>query len=136
METWVIATSLIFGYLVLTLLLGLFANRRLTIDMEDFFLYGRKAGFVVMYLTVVATYHSAFAFLGTTPAFSQSFPSISPWKFQKATTVTPSEVSGAKACANKWRTEALSLRSDLANAAMIDQQWWRTPCKVSGVPDR
>ena len=48
-----VANSLIFGYLLLTLLLGLYANRRLTIDMEDFFLYGRKAGFVVMYLTMV-----------------------------------------------------------------------------------
>ena len=64
-EPWVVATSLIFGYLLLTLLLGLYANRRLTIDMEDFFLYGRKAGFVVMYLTMVATYHSSFAFLGS-----------------------------------------------------------------------
>ena len=65
LDTWVIATTLIFGYILLVLLLGLFANRRLTVNMEDFFLYGRKAGFVVMYLTVVATYHSAFAFLGS-----------------------------------------------------------------------
>jgi SSS family solute:Na+ symporter len=64
-EAWVVTTSLIFGYLLLTLLLGLYANRRLTIDMEDFFIYGRKAGFVVTHLTVVATYHSAFAFLGS-----------------------------------------------------------------------
>jgi SSS family solute:Na+ symporter len=33
--------------------------------MEDFLLYGRKAGFVVLYLTVVASFHSAFAFLGS-----------------------------------------------------------------------
>ena len=43
-EPWVVATSLIFGYLLLTLLLGLYANRRLTIDMEDFFsMVGRPA---------------------------------------------------------------------------------------------
>jgi SSS family solute:Na+ symporter len=65
METWVVATSLIFVYLGLTLVLGIVANRRLQVDVEDFFLYGRKAGFVVLYLTVVATYHSAFAFLGS-----------------------------------------------------------------------
>jgi SSS family solute:Na+ symporter len=65
MEPWVIATSLIFVYLVLTVILGLVANRRMSVDMEDFLLYGRKAGFVVLYLTVVATYHSAFAFLGS-----------------------------------------------------------------------
>ena len=65
MEPWVVATSVIFLYLALTLVLGVVANRRLTIDLEDFLLYGRKAGFVVLYLTVVATYHSAFAFLGS-----------------------------------------------------------------------
>ncbi|MGD8319962.1 MAG: sodium:solute symporter family protein [Gemmatimonadota bacterium] len=65
MEAWVIATGLIFIYLLATLVLGVVANRRMTVDMEDFLLYGRKAGFVVLYLTVVATYHSAFAFLGS-----------------------------------------------------------------------
>lgn len=65
METWVVATGLIFAYLIASLILGAVANQRLTVDMEDFLLYGRKAGFVVLYLTVVATYHSAFAFLGS-----------------------------------------------------------------------
>jgi len=65
MEPWVVATSLIFVYLVVTIVLGAVANKRLTVDLEDFLLYGRKAGFIVLYLTVVATYHSAFAFLGS-----------------------------------------------------------------------
>ncbi len=65
MEPWVVATSLIFLYLIVTVVLGVVANRRLTVDMEDFLLYGRKAGFIVLYLTVVASYHSAFAFLGS-----------------------------------------------------------------------
>ena len=65
MEPWVVATTLIFLYLLATVVLGIVANKRLTVDMEDFLLYGRKAGFVVLYLTVVATYHSAFAFLGS-----------------------------------------------------------------------
>jgi SSS family solute:Na+ symporter len=65
MEAWIIATGLIFLYLAITLILGVIANRKLTVDLEDFLLYGRKAGFVVLYLTVVATYHSAFAFLGS-----------------------------------------------------------------------
>ncbi|WP_419934007.1 sodium:solute symporter family protein [Candidatus Palauibacter sp.] len=64
MEPWVIATGLIFVYLLATIVLGAVANRRMSVDLEDFLLYGRKAGFVVLYLTVVATYHSAFAFLG------------------------------------------------------------------------
>lgn len=65
MEAWVVATGLIFVYLLATIVLGAVANRRMTVDMEDFLLYGRKAGFVVLYLTVVATFHSAFAFLGS-----------------------------------------------------------------------
>lgn len=65
MEAWVVATGLIFVYLLATIVLGVVANRRMSVDMEDFLLYGRKAGFVVLYLTVVATFHSAFAFLGS-----------------------------------------------------------------------
>lgn len=65
MEPWVVATSLIFLYLVATVVIGAVANRRLTVDMEDFLLYGRQAGVIVLYLTVVATFHSAFAFLGS-----------------------------------------------------------------------
>ncbi len=65
MPTWVVATGLIGIYLALTILLGLLANRRMSVDLEDFLLYGRRAGFIVLYLTVVATYHSAFAFLGS-----------------------------------------------------------------------
>ena len=44
---------------------GLIANRRSEGDLEDFLLMGRKTGFIMLYLTVVATYHSAFAFLGS-----------------------------------------------------------------------
>ena len=65
MESWVVATGLIFLYLLVTIVLGIVANRRLAVDLEDFLLYGRRAGFIVLYLTVVATYHSAFAFLGS-----------------------------------------------------------------------
>ena len=65
MEAWIVATGLIVLYLVLTIVLGIVANRRMTGDMEDFLLYGRKAGFVVLYLTVVASFHSSFAFLGS-----------------------------------------------------------------------
>ncbi|MDA0329198.1 MAG: sodium:solute symporter family protein [Gemmatimonadetes bacterium] len=65
MEAWVVSTGLIFVYLLITIVLGAVANRHMTVDMEDFLLYGRRAGFVVLYLTVVATFHSAFAFLGS-----------------------------------------------------------------------
>ncbi|MFV1986425.1 MAG: sodium:solute symporter [Gemmatimonadota bacterium] len=69
MEAWVVATGLIFIYLLSTIAIGVVASRRSTGDLEDFLLYGRKAKFVVLYLTVVATYHSAFAFLGSTGFF-------------------------------------------------------------------
>jgi SSS family solute:Na+ symporter len=65
MDAWVVSTGLIFLYLLATIVLGVVANRRMTVDMEDFLLYGRRAGFIVLYLTVVATFHSAFAFLGS-----------------------------------------------------------------------
>ena len=65
MEPWVVATGLIFLYLIVTLVLGVVANRMMTVDMEDFLLYGRRAGFIVLYLTVVASFHSVFAFLGS-----------------------------------------------------------------------
>ena len=65
MEPWVVATSLIFLYLLATVVIGVVANRRLTVNMEDFLLYGRQAGVIVLYLTMVATFHSAFAFLGS-----------------------------------------------------------------------
>ena len=55
MEAWEVATGLIFVYVLVTIVLGVIANRRMTGDLEDFLLYGRKAGFVVLYLTVVAT---------------------------------------------------------------------------------
>ena len=65
MDSWVVATGLILAYVLVTIVLGFLANRAMSLDLEDFLLYGRKAGFVVLYLTVVATYHSAFAFLGS-----------------------------------------------------------------------
>ena len=65
MEPWVVATSLIFLYLLATIVIGAVANRQLTANLEDFLLYGRQAGVFVLYLTVVATFHSAFAFLGS-----------------------------------------------------------------------
>ena len=65
MAAWQISTGIIGVYLLITIAIGVVASRRLSVDVEDFFLYGRRAGFVVLYLTVVASYHSAFAFLGS-----------------------------------------------------------------------
>ncbi|SVC17046.1 uncharacterized protein METZ01_LOCUS269900, partial [marine metagenome] len=64
-EAWVVAPGLIVAYLLATIVLGVIANRRMRVDLEDFLLCGRRVGFVVLYLTVVASFHSAFAFLGS-----------------------------------------------------------------------
>ena len=40
MEPWIVATSLIFLYLVVTLIIGWVANRQLVGNSEDFLLYG------------------------------------------------------------------------------------------------
>ena len=69
MEVWLVATIIVFLYILLILVLGWVAHRKLTQDVEDFFLYGRKAGFFILYFTVVSTYFSAFAFLGSTGFF-------------------------------------------------------------------
>ncbi|MFL2546895.1 MAG: sodium:solute symporter family protein [Candidatus Rariloculaceae bacterium] len=69
MEVWVVSTGLLFSYLGITVIVGITSNRRLSTSLEDFLLYGRKTGFVVLYLTVVATFHSAFAFLGSSGFF-------------------------------------------------------------------
>ncbi len=69
MAPWIVATGTIFAYLILTLCIGVVANRRLTPSLEDFFLGNRAAGGVILYLTLVATYHSAFAFLGSSGFF-------------------------------------------------------------------
>jgi len=68
MEPWVVTTGLIFMYLAATVAIGIVANRASTSTLEDYLLCGRQAGFVILYLTVVSSYHSAFAFLGA-PAF-------------------------------------------------------------------
>jgi len=65
MKAWVIATSLITVYLFGCLVVGWLAGRRMKGDMDDFAVYGRRAGFFVLYLAVVSTFHSAFAFLGS-----------------------------------------------------------------------
>lgn len=65
MDVWLVATGAICAYVIVTVAVGVIANRRLTPNLEDFLLYGRKTGFVILYFTVVATYHSAFAFLGS-----------------------------------------------------------------------
>jgi SSS family solute:Na+ symporter len=69
MDTWVISTSIILVYVVLVGVLSVVAFRRLRVNIEDYFLVSRLAGFFVLYLTIVATYHSAYAILTSCGTF-------------------------------------------------------------------
>ena len=40
MESWVVATGLVFLYILVTIVLGFLANRAMSLDLEDFFLCG------------------------------------------------------------------------------------------------
>jgi SSS family solute:Na+ symporter len=69
METWVISTSIILVYVVLVGILSVVAFRRLIVNIEDYFLVSRRVGFFVLYLSIVATYHSAYALLTSSGIF-------------------------------------------------------------------
>jgi len=64
MESWIIATLVIVLYSVVVLILGYAGWRVGKVNMEEFFVGGRKIGFVVAYFTYCATFMSTFAFLG------------------------------------------------------------------------
>lgn len=70
METWQIITSIVLVYCILCLILGVIANRFLKKTMEDFYAIGRKAGYIVTFLSTAATYHSAFAFLTSVAVYA------------------------------------------------------------------
>jgi len=63
--------ALIFGYLGVSVLLGLFARRRAVAGAEDYFLASRSVSWFHLGLTIFATWFSTFAFLGL-PGFYYS----------------------------------------------------------------
>ncbi len=68
MDGWIITTSLIGVFLLISLALGFLARARSDQSAEDFLLCGRRTRFWLLYFTVVASFHSAFVLLGA-PAF-------------------------------------------------------------------
>jgi SSS family solute:Na+ symporter len=64
METWIIPTLVIVLYSIACAVLGYAGGRVGKVNMEEYFVGGRKIGFLVAYFTYVATFHSAFAILG------------------------------------------------------------------------
>jgi len=72
MQAWEWVTAIIIVYSVIVVGLGYFAWRVFRRTIEDFYLLGRTVGFLVLFLTLAATYHSAFAFLTSVAVFSSS----------------------------------------------------------------
>ncbi|MCE4600501.1 MAG: sodium:solute symporter family protein [Desulfurococcales archaeon] len=72
MEAWQWVTTIIILYSLIVVGLGYVAWRRFKRTVEDFFLLSRRVGFLVLFLTLAATYHSAFAFLTSVAVFSSS----------------------------------------------------------------
>ncbi len=66
---WPIALAIIIVYIILVGILGYFSFKKLQINIEDYFLVSRTAGFLILYFTIVATYHSAYALLTSCGVF-------------------------------------------------------------------
>ncbi len=67
-----IVTALIIGYSLLMLGIGYVAWRRFRGTIEDYYLASRTVGGFVLFLTLAATYHSAFAFLTSVAVYSSA----------------------------------------------------------------
>ncbi|GHT79870.1 pantothenate permease [Spirochaetia bacterium] len=61
-------------FILIPLVLGLVANRKMLPTTEDFFVQGRSMGSVAVFFTVAATWWSAFAFLGSNGYFYSQGP--------------------------------------------------------------
>ncbi|NPA96211.1 MAG: sodium:solute symporter family protein [Crenarchaeota archaeon] len=70
--TWTIVTIIIIVYCVLCIGIGYIAGRRFRKTIEDFFVLSRTAGFIVVFLSIASTYHSAFAFLTSVAVFASA----------------------------------------------------------------
>lgn len=64
MERWHVVTAVVLGYLLLTLVVGLLAGRRVSESVEGYVAADRQFGLLTMYFITGATIFSAFAFMG------------------------------------------------------------------------
>jgi solute:Na+ symporter, SSS family len=64
MERWQIITTIVGGYLIVTLVIGLVAGRRSSHGVTGYVAADRQFGLLTMYFVVGGTIFSAFAFLG------------------------------------------------------------------------
>jgi SSS family solute:Na+ symporter len=67
-----VVTGLVIVYTLAMLAIGYIAWKRFRGTIEDFYLASRTVGGLVLFLTLAATYHSAFAFLTSVAVFSRS----------------------------------------------------------------
>ena len=67
-----VVTGIVFIYVLGMLAIGYIAWKRFRGTIEDFYLASRTIGGLVLFLTLAATYHSAFAFLTSVAVFSSS----------------------------------------------------------------
>ncbi len=72
MEAWEWVTTIIMIYSGIVVGLGYFAYKVSKRTIEDFYVVGRTVGFIILFLTLASTYHSAFAFLTSVAVFSSS----------------------------------------------------------------
>jgi solute:Na+ symporter, SSS family len=61
-----IVVTLVGIYLLIVIGIGIVGFRRLKVDVDDFYVVSRSLGAFVVFLTIAATYHSAFAVLTST----------------------------------------------------------------------
>ena len=64
MDSWLIVTLVTFGYLFVSLVVGILAGRRASSSTAGYVVAAREYGFIVMYFVMGASIFSAFAFLG------------------------------------------------------------------------
>jgi len=135
MEAWQWVTTIIIIYSLIVVGLGYFAWRRFQKTIEDFYLLSRRVGFLILFLTLAATYHSAFAFLTSVAVFSASGISfwvgsalwttlaavtgyILGWRFHKIGKAR-GHITPADLLADYYESEALRALTAVVQAAFV-----------------
>ncbi|PUA32483.1 MAG: hypothetical protein B7O98_07465 [Zestosphaera tikiterensis] len=70
MEAWQVTLTVMFVYIIFMIVLGYLAGRKFRKTLEDFYVLSRTAGFIVVFLAIASTYHSAFAFLTSVATYA------------------------------------------------------------------
>lgn len=68
MEKWMIGVTILFGWVLLMVLVAWMSTKYRKLSISDFATTGGTLGLLTLFLTYSATYHSSYAFMGTTGA--------------------------------------------------------------------